>query len=165
MVFGKVPLASVHGQVLCFSAHGHERFHLEPRDLVRLGGHQYTARWQLHQVVVSESARATSLWVVRVQTVFPSFVEHVGPSGERLAHDWNKGYSEHVSIGVVDGRSSVFVGATNNDERGASLAILDADRVSGGPPGLDEAHQCNSCGAGGPRVFRMFPVRDADGGA
>ena len=62
--------------------------------------------------------------------------------------------------GEVEGRQLVFVGAINNESKGASLAVLDAQHLSGSAPAMADTYRCAGCPAGGPLAFLVFPRLD-----
>jgi hypothetical protein len=65
-----------------------------------------------------------------------------------------------VVFGQAGGLPRVFVGAINNEYKGASLAVLDEDHPSGSSPATSEAYRCTNCPAGGPLAFLVFPRLD-----
>ena len=54
---------------------------------------------------------------------------------------------------------TLFVGATNNDTYGASVAIFPDGHAAGSAPAVRDAYRCISCPPGHPAEFLVFPRR------
>jgi len=157
------PRQGTHWPVIlhCLDAKGNELWKRTPDRSVRFGDRTYTPAWSGHRMFVTGTSRAPTLWAawIHVETgFFPCLVERLsGSDGRPLSEYWSAGYVELVADAVVQGRPSILVGAANNDHLGASLAVFDADRVTGSAPAESADKVCRTCPAGGPRAFLVFP--------
>jgi hypothetical protein len=147
--------------LLCLDARGQERFRLSLGDRsVTFGGTTYSAPWDGHALFVTSFGGEPTLWVAwREATLghFPCLLQRVGANGKVLSEYWSAGYITSVRAGVIRGVRSILVGAANNDQKGASLAVFPGERVEGSAPAIDPGKSCLGCGAGGPADFLIFP--------
>jgi hypothetical protein len=154
-------LASGRG-LFCFNADGSIRFRHVPVREVMFAGKTYAPPWRGVSVYVSGQAdRPRDIWFVSTHLVeFPTLLEKLDTVGQVTADYWSNGQISSVGTGEVEGRQLVFVGAINNESKGASLAVLDAQHVSGSAPAMADTYRCTGCPAGGPLVFLVFPRLD-----
>jgi hypothetical protein len=140
---------------------GAVRFEHRPNRSVRFGDRVYAPPWQIQDVfAIGDGAGRSSLfaaWIHAQCGEFPCLLERISPAGEVESEYWSAGYVSHVARLEVGGRPSILVGAANNDQRGASLAVFDADRVQGSAPAKTWEKTCVGCPDGGPRAFFVFP--------
>jgi hypothetical protein len=87
---------------------------------------------------------------------FPAVLQRLDARGRVQSEYWSNGYIDSVKSLVLRGRPVTFVGAVNNDQRGASLAVFYGD-VNGSAPSANPAYQCRGCPAGAPDAFLVFP--------
>jgi hypothetical protein len=71
---------------------------------------------------------------------------------------WSNGYIEVVHEETWAGRRVVLLGGTNNDFRGASLAVFPVDGVTGSTPAVRPGYACRNCPPGGPEALFVFPT-------
>ena len=138
---------------------GSTRFEHRPKGTVRFGSTTYTPPWFVNLLFVTPDGNHRRLWSVSYHVPeFPSLLERLDPStGQVLSSYWSNGYIYHVRTTGFRGRQMIAVGATNNDTRGGSLALLAADSVKGAAPAEKPDYRCTDCPAGSPEVFIVFP--------
>jgi hypothetical protein len=64
-----------------------------------------------------------------------------------------------VRSAAWNSRTALFVVGTNNDTRGASVAIFESDHAAGSAPSEQTEYRCTNCPAGGPSELLVFPRR------
>jgi hypothetical protein len=142
-----------------FNADGSVRFAIEPRDTVTFGAEEYVGPWAAYRLFVTDNPDGTrSIWTAFVHSLwFPTLLLEVDASGRIKSKYWSNGYIENVTVANRAGRPRVFIGGTNNETRGASLAVFDHGQVRGSAPAVRERYQCRTCEHGGPDHFLVFP--------
>ena len=147
------------GRLLCLEADGRLRFELRPKGSARFGSVDYTGPWLPNSV--SQSLRpdgSRALWVNWIHMPwFPNRLQQISPRGEVLAEYWSNGNQNGVREVRMGGKDVLLVWGTDNEFRGASLAIFDFGQVHGHAPALKDDYLCRNCGEGGPREFLVFP--------
>jgi hypothetical protein len=141
-----------------FNADGTVRF-IHRRDAtVHYRGVAYRPHWRAYKLVVTrDSAGTPLLWLISIHDhEFPTLLEQIDGSGQTVSEYWSNGYIDVVASGTRRGRPVVLVGATNNEHRGASLAVFDGG-VQGSAPAANDAYRCADCPAGRPTEFIVFP--------
>jgi len=148
--------------LFCFNADGSIRFRHVPARAVSFGGKMYAPPWRGVSVHVSgQAGRPRDVWFVSTHLAeFPTLLERLDAVGQVTAEYWSNGQISSVVTGEVEGRPLVFVGAINNESKGASLAVLDAQHLSGSAPAVADTYRCAGCPAGGPLAFLVFPRLD-----
>ena len=152
-----------------FNADGTPRFAIEPSDRVTFGEEEYAAPWSTYRTFIIDNPDGSrSIWTAFIHSLwFPSLLLEVDHNGRIKSRYWSNGYVEQVEVAMIAGRRRVFVAATHNDSRGASLAIFDYGKVTGSAPATRAKYQCRSCNPGGPDTFLVFPrqcIAEALGG-
>jgi len=144
-----------------FDHDGSPRFDVRPDAVVHFGGTAYRAPWIFHTLFVTRGPDGSpSLWVVFTHAMeFPSLLMELDSTGTVRSEYWSNGFIEAVVETTWQGRPVVIVGATDNETRGASLAIFDRHRVTGSAPAVDPSYRCTDCPAGTPAEFLLFPRR------
>lgn len=147
--------------VFVFNADGTERFRLRPQDRIAFGTQNFAGPWRPHRVLIAPNGdNGPSLFVAFIGPLeFPTLVTETDANGRRLAEYWSNGHVHTIRIIPWRGRPMLFVGATHNDSRGASLAIFHDGKLSGSAPAVQAEYRCNGCGPGGPSEFLLFPRR------
>jgi hypothetical protein len=148
----------------CFDAAGAVRWTRTPTSAVRFGDRDFRPPWSGLGLYVTGAGRDTALWAAWTHVesgLFPCLLERLSPGGGTpLSEFWSAGYVTALMAGTVQGRPSILVGAANNDTHGASLAVFDADKVSGSAPAEHEDKICHTSTPGSPRAFLVFPRLD-----
>jgi hypothetical protein len=146
-------------RLVCLEADGRVRFTHQPTGTRRFGDDEYAEPWLVARVFLTRGPGGSRrLWVVSTHNLwFPSVVQELAPHGAVRQEYWSNGFIMLVIETVWNGRPVVFVGATNNDFRAASLAVFPADRVAGSAPSARPAYACGNCPAGRPEEFFIFP--------
>jgi hypothetical protein len=144
-----------------FNRDGSIRFVVAPDAHVTFGSEEFAGPWLLYRLFVSDNPDGSrSLWAAFIHGLwFPSLLLEVDAAGKTKSEYWSNGYVESVSIARWAGKDIVLVGATNNDNRGASLAVFDYGNVRGSAPASQSRYACRTCGPGAPREFVIFPRR------
>ena len=91
---------------------------------------------------------------------FPSVLEKFDPSGKLLGEYWSDGYISSLVQTELEGHRVVLVGAVNNEDGGASLAVLDAEHPFGSAPAVNPKYSCQDCPPGRPLQFLVFRRTD-----
>lgn len=160
-----------HRQFFLFDANGHVRNirHVEARR--RFGSLNCAPPWLAYGAFLTgNDSGPPTLWYVHTEALeFPTLLEEVDPWGRPRSEYWSNGYIEVVKTARLGGRDVVLVGATNNDTRGASVAVFDRGQVNGSAPAENSEYRCEDCPPGTPQAFVVFPrlclLRDRGGTA
>lgn len=147
-------------RLYCFEADGRTRFVHQPSGTRRFGDDEYADPWLAHRTFVTRGPDGSRrLWAVFTHNLwFPSVLQELDPhTGAVRQEYWSNGFIDLVAETAWNGRPVVFVGGTNNDFRGASLAVFPPDRVSGSSPAVRPAYACRNCSPGGPEALFLFP--------
>jgi len=150
-------------EVRGYKASGERLFSRTLAASVRFGDTDYSPPWSVHRVWVTPAPGGGSwLWVVWVHGTgeFPSLLQRLSIAGKVQSELWSAGFVEAVFPTEIAGRPSVLVGAANNDHKGGSLALFDADAVAGSMPAETWDKTCRTCQPGGPRKVLVFPRLD-----
>ena len=144
-----------------FNADGTPRFSVEPNPAIRFGAEDFSGPWSAFRMFVLDNPDGTrSLWAAFIHGLwFPTLVLEIDERGATKSQYWSNGYVHRVAVARWKGQPVVLVGATNNDSRGASLAIFDHGKVGGAAPAVLDEFKCKNCPPGGPREFLIFPRR------
>jgi hypothetical protein len=133
-----------------------------PGGEVRFGDKSWAGPWfPYREWVLQDDATTRALIYVAFIHLneFPTVLVQFDAAGRERGRYWSNGYVESVAHGSYRGQRAVYVGATNNDTKGASLAILPRDHLHGAPPAVDARYRCTSCGSEMPSEFLIFPRR------
>lgn len=122
-------------------------------------GREEAQHWIPHGVRVTRAATGkASIWAWFIHGLwFPTLLQQLDAAGNPVSHYWSNGYVEFVGTGTFDGRPVVLVGGTNNEHRGASLAVFDGSQVRGSAPASKAHYRCTDCPPGGPSAFLVIP--------
>jgi hypothetical protein len=145
-----------------FNHDGTVRARIDPKDSVTFGSQEYAGPWAIFRMFVTDNPDETkSVWVAYIHgSDFPTLLLEIdGKTGREKSRYWSNGYVDSLLVTRWKGRPVVLVGATNNDTRGASLAVFDYGRVTGSAPAAQQAYQCTNCPSGEPTEFFIFPLR------
>ncbi|HVL69826.1 MAG TPA: helix-turn-helix domain-containing protein [Vicinamibacterales bacterium] len=144
-----------------FGPDGRRRFDpVRPSGSVRFGDDNWTGPWSPHRVWVLREGGESFIYASFVHlNQFPTLLLALTSDGREVGRYWSAGYIRDVRPATWNGRRVLLVGATNNDTRGASLAIFPAGALSGSAPAINSRFRCTSCGDGGPLEFLIFPRR------
>jgi hypothetical protein len=147
------------GDLICLDARGRTRWTRRPDRAVTFGHGRMTAPWLPYFFSVLGQGSSAALWVSWVnRPEFGAFVERLDPAtGQPTAVYWSAGYVTHLISGIFDGRPALFLGAANNEHRGASLAVYDLDVREGAAPASNPRYACSDCPGSRPRAFLVFP--------
>ena len=147
--------------VIVFNADGSERFRVRPQNRVTFGKQVFTGPWRPHRALAAPNGRSgQSLFVAFIGPLeFPTLVVEVDATGRILADYWSNGYVQTIRMISWRGQRTLFLGATHNDSRGASLAVFPNGKLSGSAPASQDEYRCHDCGHGGPAEFLLFPRR------
>jgi hypothetical protein len=142
-----------------FNRDGATRFVHLPAPAVHFGATPYEPYWTAFNVFVTRDARGTpSIWPVFIHGAwFPTLVQQIDPRGTVRSEYWSNGYVHFVGSDTWRGRPVMLVGGTDNEHKGASLAIFDGSRVQGSAPAVKAEYTCTDCQPGHPLAFVVFP--------
>lgn len=140
-------------------ADGDVRFAHHPTPTVQFGRETYSPPWAAHGLATTRNADGTrSIWISFIHGLyFPTLLEQLDARGNIVSHYWSNGYITAVSTGRWRGVQAVFVGATNNETLGGSLAIFSGTSIRGQAPAVLEPYRCQECETASPDAFFVFP--------
>jgi hypothetical protein len=147
-----------HG-LYCFDRRGVVRFRHRPQRGVTFGGIPCPGPWLPTLVTVTdEGGGRKAVWVVSVdRDQFPSVLEKVDANGTLLGEFWHPGIITCVKPATFGGRPVMLLGASNNEFRGAALAVVDRASPTGTAPAVLPKFTCRGCPAGKPTAYLVLP--------
>lgn len=162
VLFVSEPGLSASRGLFCFNSDGTLRFRHQSNARVTFGPLECAPPWRATSLkVFGEPGRPHRLYLVSLHvTEFPTVVELLGPDGHLQGAYWSNGQVVTVEEGRLGDRSVVLIGATNNETKGGSLAVLDAGRPSGAAPAVNPHYRCAGCPPEAPLAFLVFPRLD-----
>lgn len=133
---------------------------IRPDHTVTFGTTRYTGPWDVHRIFVTKADDGSPRIHVAFIHVnkFPTILLTLDRTGRILSEYWSNGYVETVTTGMRHGRRIWLVGATNNEHKGASVAVFD-DLPQGAAPAEKRDYVCAGCPAGAPSTFLVMPRR------
>ncbi len=147
-------------EFLVFNADGARRFAHVPTSGLTFGDEEFVAPWRAHGMAVTRSADgAKHVWVAFTHHLwFPTRLVQFDARGDVVGQYVSNGFVSSVDVGQWHGRPAVFVGAANNEHRGASLAIFSGTTVHGTAPAAVRKYACTrGCDPDVPDAFIVFP--------
>lgn len=150
------------GSLYCLDADGTLRFERSAGRAVRFGDEVFAPPFNPPGFQLArEAGGRLSIWVAAVHHYeFPAVVEKLDARGELLGQYWSNGHIGLLAETTMAGRRVMLVGATNNESRGGSLAVLDYDHPSGYSPAATKKYTCAESPATLPLRFFLFPRPD-----
>jgi len=149
-------------RLLLFNNDGTLRWTYQFAGEVRFGAVTFGPPWPVRTVFLTDDPDGTArraLWVTSVdRMMFPTVLQRLDlTTGAPRSTYWSNGYVLAVALARIDGRATLFVGASNNERKAGSLALMDARNPNGSAPAEKEAYRCVSCPPGEPETFLVFP--------
>jgi hypothetical protein len=133
---------------------------VRPTGTVTFGTELWAGPWRPHRAWAIRDAGGYAIYASFIHAnKFPTVLLELDAQGRERGRYWSNGYIRDVRHARFRGEPVVLVGATNNDTRGASLAILPRGRLRGAPPAVNARYRCTSCGDDLPLEFLIFPRR------
>ena len=159
-----------HHQLFLFNSDGTVRWTYQYSGEVRFGADSFGPPWPVRGVFLTDDpdgTRGRALWAASIDLMlFPSVLQRLDlTTGAPLSTYWSNGYILGLALLPVDGRPTLFVGASNNEKKAGSLALLDARNPNGSAPAEKDAYRCTSCPPGEPGTFLVFPKSTRFGNA
>jgi len=147
----------------CFNADGSLRFRHQPGRTVRFGTTDYTGPWRASRVFTTgRPNEPKSIWLASYDLAgFPAVLERLDATGQVSGEYWSGGQVGSVELSPPGGPRLVYVGASDDEYRSASLAVLDDSRPVGASPSASPAYRCQGCPPGTPIAFLLFPRAEA----
>jgi hypothetical protein len=145
-------------RLYCFDRRGKTLWTFKCTKSQTFGDVVYAPPFVPEQLSLSDAPNGKKyIWLVSNHVPwFPSVVHKLTASGSVLGEFWSAGYVTVVQTANWDGRKVVVIGARNNENGSASLALLDEDRPNGAAPAAKARYQCRTCPAGAPLAFVIF---------
>jgi hypothetical protein len=148
-------------QLFLFNSDGSIRWTYQFAGDVVFGSQAFVPPWPVRGVFLTDDpdgTRRRALWVTSIdRMLFPSVLQRLDlTTGAPLGTYWSNGYILGLSLLSIDGRPTLFVGASNNERKAGSLAVLDARNPNGSAPAEKGAYRCTSCPPGQPETFLVF---------
>jgi hypothetical protein len=147
----------------CFNEDGSLRFRHQPGRTVRFGNTDYTGPWRASRVfTTSRPNEPKSVWLASYHLAgFPAVLEKLDAAGQVSGEYWSGGQIGSVELSPPGGPRLVLVGASDEERRDGSLAVLDDSRPMGVSPSASPSYQCEGCPPGTPMAFLLFPRVEA----
>jgi hypothetical protein len=163
VLFVSEPGGTTSRGLFCFNYDGSERFRHQPQATVTFGPLTAAPPWRAFFVrVVGEPGRVHNVWFVSGHlSEFPTVVEKLDTHGGVLGQYWSDGQVTEVEEASIGGHRFVFIGATNNEFKGGSLAVLDEQSPTATAPAINPHYRCTGCSTAVPMHFLVFPRLDA----
>lgn len=145
-----------------FEPDGRVRWVFRPSVTVRFGADTFGPSWFVDRVFVTADPAGgpgRAIWAVLYDAaLFPSSIQRLDArSGAPLSSYWSNGSIVTVALDTAGSRPRLLVGASANEYRAGSLAVLDALNPNGSAPALIGKYRCTSCPPGEPLAFLIFP--------
>jgi hypothetical protein len=155
---GRERMDFAHG-VYCFESRGAVRFRHTPRRSVAFGGIPSPGPWLPTQLMTTdEGGGGKAVWIVFVdRDQFPSVVDKIDARGGLLGEFWNPGTITCMLPATVGGRKVMLLGASNNESRGAALAVVDRANPTGTGPAVLPKFTCRGCPSQSPIAYLVMP--------
>lgn len=151
-----------HAQLYLFNEDGTTRWTYQHRGIVTFGAVTLGGPWLVHRVFVTEHPDAPgtqAIWVAsRDPAEFPSLLQRIDiVTGQSVGRYWSNGWVNAVTLWRSPSGPLLLVGGTSNDQRGPSLAVLDANRLHARSPAEQDKYRCVTCSPIDPEAFVVFP--------
>jgi phage terminase Nu1 subunit (DNA packaging protein) len=153
-------VAAMTGQEFyCFEANGKIRFKHRVDSEVKFGDTTYGPPHAINRFILTENADGTkTIWATTHHNLmFPSALLKLDAKGNLLGAYWSNGHIQQVLEANLNGRRVMLVGSMDNENVGASLAVLDYENPSGFAPAKKSEYLCSNCPHGAPLYFLKFP--------
>jgi len=162
-MFVHEPTATTSRGLFCFNRDGSLRFRHQPSDTVTFGPLTAAPPWRGFFVrAIGDAGQPHNVWLVSAHlSEFPTIVEKLDPAGRVLGQYWSNGQVVELTEAAIVGRRFVFIGATSNEFKGASLAVLDERSPSATAPAVNPHYECTECPAAAPLQYLVFPRLEA----
>jgi hypothetical protein len=148
------------GGLYVFNDDGSERFVVRPERRMTFGSGTYAGPWHPLRVLVTGEGKDLSILAAFIGPLeYPTLLLDLDSSGKVRAEYWSNGYIQALVRAPWKGKNALFVGATHNDSRGASLAIFEDGIARGAAPASNSDYRCMTCPDGRPSHFLVFPRR------
>jgi hypothetical protein len=144
-----------------FNEDGSVRWTYQFSGTVRFGRESFGPPWAAHGVFTTPSATPgqRDLWVASIErATFPSVLQRLDiRTGKPLSTYWSNGYISSLARSTWKGKPVVLVGASFNEAKTSSLAVLDLANPNGSAPARQDKYRCADCPPGEPLAFVVFP--------
>lgn len=147
-------------EVDCFNENGTLLWSYSPQASFRFGSHVIDGDWKIADVLISNESSQPRVWVSVYQGMWGnSFVVELEPhSGKPTLRFVNTGIIHKLSEIKVGDRRYLLAAGFNNEHDSGALAVIDeAKAFSVSPQTRGTRHYCDSCPAGLPDYYLVFP--------
>jgi hypothetical protein len=143
----------------CLGSNGGLRFKRDRTQSIWFGDQEYLPNFRPRGFLVTPEPDGTkTIWLAMLQTPeFPEVLLKLNHRGEVLGEFWHGGHLHGLAEANYKGKRVMLAGYVENDQRRASLAVLDYDNPTGFAPAQDRYYLCTSCPQGRPLEFFIFP--------
>jgi hypothetical protein len=150
------------GRLVLFNEDGTIRWSYRFDGTVGFGQATYGPPWAVRYAFVTpllDGSAGRALWVASIERAeFPSVLQRLdAKTGAPLSTYWSNGYISSLATATWKGKAVVLVGASSNETKASSLAVLDAADPNGSAPAVRDNYRCVSCGPKHPLAFVVFP--------
>jgi hypothetical protein len=151
-----LPRGALPADLYCFESDGRLRFRHSVRATVRYGHSTYGPPWVSYAALV-DRRDAGSLWVASLNTFFPSVVQKLSPRGQIAGEYWLAGHVNAMQTMELLGRQVLVIGSARNEDFGAAVSVLDAERPTGSARSDTDSYRCVGCPDAPPLAFLSLP--------
>jgi hypothetical protein len=143
------------------NADGSVRRIIRPGTRYTIGADVFAGPWIPHRLFLGRTRDGqTPIYLTFIDIrLFPTLLIEITPTGDVVAEYFSNGYIDFVGLLDWQGAPALFVGAANNEHKGASLSIFPGGHATGAAPATIETYRCMTCPTGGPAEFVVFPRR------
>lgn len=143
-----------------FSSTGKLMWRYLPDESFQFGAHKLSAPWYFSDLFVSGNEKRTEIWAAAMHGEWGnSFVAQLDPAtGRHGLRFVNTGTVYRLNEIKDAGKKFLLVGGFNNEWDGGNLAIIDEEKpFAASPQTPGTRHRCDSCPAGDPNYYFVFP--------
>jgi hypothetical protein len=145
-----------------FNEDSTQRWTYQHRGIVTFGTVTMAGPWVVHRVFVTEDADrpgTLALWVIsRDPAVFPTLLRRLDiATGQASGTYWSNGWINTLTLWRSPAGPRLLAGGVSNDQKGPSLAVLDANLPHARAPAEHDKYRCVTCLPVDPEAFLVFP--------
>jgi hypothetical protein len=149
--------------IYCFSPRGTLLWKHVFDDHFHFGGEDAGPRWDISAMLATGKGTKRTLWITI--SSFPTSVcllLKIGPDGTVTRRFANYGHLRSLGEVETPGGAYLLAGGINNEYNTGTLAVLKEDEPSGRSPQTGALFDCESCPAGRPLRYFLFPRSEVD---
>jgi hypothetical protein len=155
------------GDLLCFDAKGRRLWDFHAGRAMRYGESAFSPDYRIDALDTDDldgDGRAEVLAICSHNNDFPTQLALLDCRGRVIGEYWNAGRMSEYAFSDIngDGRKEILISGVNNEYRKGFLMILDASRIDGGSPQLDQRYISANLKHGSELAYILFPRADLE---